>query len=993
MRSARLLSAVVLVLCMGLSFVAATAAQDARPYLVKISRTDADVASLLREQNIPVNFKLADWYIAEAGESDLERLNAAGIESEILDREAWSQPYYLIHRPARMELGTVPDIGRIVFQDEMKAIVKAGSAQALELSRSGFQVTKIFQKALPLIDGREKEVSRLQVKQHTEDVIGAIVNQVSQETIRSYVQSLQDFQTRLWASDSIWAASQWLYDLFIEFGYTDVVFEEFIVSGEDYVWFQPGYDVSVRNVIATKPGVLYPDVVVVIGGHYDSIVIDGVTNPYILAPGSNDNASGTIGAVEAARILADIDLECTVKFACWTAEEIGLYGAEHYVEGAHSRGENIALYINYDMIANLDGSDPVRDINIGRNPGAETFGDLMVQMASQYTTLVPIPYTDMGGGSDHTPFIQYGYDILYASEGDFSPHWHQVTDIVENMDFPYFCEVVKMGLATLVAVAGPPESYPDPVIAFEEYEMDDDAQGGSTGNGNGYFDAGETVEISLRLHNYGGNPATDVFGQLITQDPYVTILDGMQSFGNIPGSGSALSEGPFRCALSEDIPNGHHIDFSLEVTGSGGAEWKTFFTVTVMQPNLVYTRLNFEETVGDGNSAFDPGETVRLSVNIENDGLRSASGISAVLETDDPDVTIIDNLAVFPDTDVDMAAVNDGDPFEVSLAEGADPRALLFTLRFTEGQGYYRTDLSFQILVGQGVVLLVADDGDMNNKDFYTEILNALGIPYDLEEEHDALAKSTLRSLSEYEEVIWFTGPADNNTLTPEDQTALAAYLENGGRLLLSGSLIGYDIGTTAFYRDYLQARFVSFVTLLHHLDGTSNPMTGGMSITLAAEGPNAQGFAGETDPVGTAFSLFNYDRGTEEGPGIIRSTGSGALAVQTSAYKLAYFSFGIEGIEPLEDRADVLSGVLAWFKTPGVDKGDVDGNGAINILDALITVNILLGIYEATEEEITRADMNSDGTINVLDVIGVVNALLSSGGGKRLSAAQPTNG
>jgi len=81
------------------------------------------------------------------------------------------------------------------------------------------------------------------------------------------------------------------------------------------------YGVAIWNVIATKPGVLYPDSVIIIGGHYDSIVYDG-TDPFVWAPGADDNASGAVGVLEAARILASVDLDCTVKFASLMSQQL-----------------------------------------------------------------------------------------------------------------------------------------------------------------------------------------------------------------------------------------------------------------------------------------------------------------------------------------------------------------------------------------------------------------------------------------------------------------------------------------------------------------------------------------------------------------------------------------------------------------------------------------------------------------------------------------------
>ncbi|MFQ6094272.1 MAG: M28 family metallopeptidase, partial [bacterium] len=378
-----------------------TVAQGGSPYLVRFPRADPAVVPILHSRGVPVNLKLERWLIVEAGLADLEPFEGAGIEYEVIDEEAWSEPYYLLTRPQRRELGPVPDLGHIILKTDEEALIKIADEQALELARPGFRLTRLFQRPLPLIEGRAEEPSPVRYRPGPDDVIGAIVNQVSQATVGSYVQRLQDFRTRYFATDSINAAAQWLFDRFREFGYTYVVFDTLVE--------QP-YGVKLWNVIATKPGILYPDSVIIIGGHYDSIVLDG-TDPYLWAPGADDNGSGTVAVLETARILANIDLDCTVKFACWTAEEIGLYGSWDYAEKAYNRGERIGLYLNFDMIGNLDESDPLRDVDILRNAPSQAYADLMAGMAEQYTTLIPFQY-NAHSGSDHFPFMQYGYNIV-----------------------------------------------------------------------------------------------------------------------------------------------------------------------------------------------------------------------------------------------------------------------------------------------------------------------------------------------------------------------------------------------------------------------------------------------------------------------------------------------------------------------------------------------------------------------------------------------------
>ena len=53
---------------------------------------------------------------------------------------------------------------------------------------------------------------------------------------------------------------------------------------------------------------------------------------------------------------------------------------------------------------------------------------------------------------------------------------------------------------------------------------------------------------------------------------------------------------------------------------------------------------------------------------------------------------------------------------------------------------------------------------------------------------------------------------------------------------------------------------------------------------------------------------------------------------------------------------------------------GDVNGDDSIDILDVVISVNIVLG----TENYTSSADMNGDGVVNVLDVIQLINIILA---------------
>ncbi|MDX1623094.1 MAG: M20/M25/M40 family metallo-hydrolase, partial [Gemmatimonadota bacterium] len=100
-----------------------------------------------------------------------------------------------------------------------------------------------------------------------------------------------------------------------------------------------------RNVIATVEGSEWPDEVVVVGGHIDA-----------WGPGANDNVSGTVSVLAAARAIASLTAageppRRTIVFAGWDAEEWGLIGSTEWVEhNADRLSAHGVAYLNQDAI-------------------------------------------------------------------------------------------------------------------------------------------------------------------------------------------------------------------------------------------------------------------------------------------------------------------------------------------------------------------------------------------------------------------------------------------------------------------------------------------------------------------------------------------------------------------------------------------------------------------------------------------------------------------
>ena len=67
----------------------------------------------------------------------------------------------------------------------------------------------------------------------------------------------------------------------------------------------------------------------------------------------------------------------------------------------------------------------------------------------------------------------------------------------------------------------------------------------------------------------------------------------------------------------------------------------------------------------------------------------------------------------------------------------------------------------------------------------------------------------------------------------------------------------------------------------------------------------------------------------------------------------------------------------LEGYVLPTYQRGDVNGDLSIDVLDVITTVNHILGTIPLTGDALICADCNADGEIDVLDCLGIVNVIL----------------
>jgi hypothetical protein len=269
--------------------------------------------------------------------------------------------------------------------------------------------------------------------------LNSLIGLVSQDSLVTWTNRLQACLARVTGTDSNFTAQQWTRSKFISFGYDSVYYDTLAV----YIY---GVRKVVRSVVAVKVGSQFPNRYIVIGGHQDGVPP---------SPAADDNASGAVGTLEMARILANVETRLTYVFIAFDGEEQGLYGSYHYADAAGARGDSIVFVLNMDMIAHFANTDLA---NLYSGPDL-TYVTLWQSLAD---SLVGITghFAGVANNSDHAGFVDNGYSAICVHEGIFSSVYHSSLDSTTYMSFPYFAKMVKASLATAYVAmldATPPE--------------------------------------------------------------------------------------------------------------------------------------------------------------------------------------------------------------------------------------------------------------------------------------------------------------------------------------------------------------------------------------------------------------------------------------------------------------------------------------------------------------------------------------------------------
>jgi len=211
--------------------------------------------------------------------------------------------------------------------------------------------------------------------------------------------------------------------------------------------------VKARNVVGYIEGEK-KDEFIVVGGHYDHL---GKYDGFIWN-GADDNASGTVGVMTIAKAFMATGKkpEKSIIFAAWTGEEKGLFGSEYFVEQAQKKKMNIALNLNYDMIARDVERDTLKNMaDMSYTKAYAGIEEITKKNLADYKINLDVSYRASerpSGGSDHAPFAAVGIPIFYFMAA-MHPDYHQPSDELGKINWEKMTNIIRIGFLNTWEIA------------------------------------------------------------------------------------------------------------------------------------------------------------------------------------------------------------------------------------------------------------------------------------------------------------------------------------------------------------------------------------------------------------------------------------------------------------------------------------------------------------------------------------------------------------
>jgi len=407
-----------------------------------------------------------------------------------------------------------------------------------------------------------------------------------------------------------------------------------------------------------------------------------------------------------------------------------------------------------------------------------------------------------------------------------------------------------------------------------------------------------------------------------------------------------------------------YIEYGCSRVGSY-ATYLTYEPPT--SPDLKLWEVNWEEVSnGNGNNTPEPGETLNINLKLANTFGVNAQNISATLYADDNYVIINQNYSTYPDLPGGHAGLNDT-PFNITLSDKIPRGHKVKLILHIDCEGGYSTDLPLEFFPHLDGIVVIDLSWENKSGPVIRDVINRIGKDCIYTRDNFCVFLK-INSLSEFSAVFlclgrrWF-----NYVLNDKDGEKLKEYLDSGGNLYMEGEDTWVYDPQTPVHPYFGIAGNDDGTAELRDVYGENNTFSENLFFKYCVNKSYVDRIFPDTSSHPYAKMVFETETFDGKKYGCMISNEENGYRTIGSSMRFA----GLTG-SGVDTKCELMRRILHFFGILNVE-GDVDGNGFVDVRDAVYLANFIAENVSYFPENGSGGDVNGDGVVNVLDLMDVL--------------------
>ena len=357
---------------------------------------------------------------------------------------------------------------------------------------------------------------------------------------------------------------------------------------------------------------------------------------------------------------------------------------------------------------------------------------------------------------------------------------------------------------------------------------------------------GREARFNLTLTNQGTLPLQNLSLKLQSCSQPLIVTDSLAELPRLNPGQTLIVEDAFTFHLDHPLPDQYPITLHLVAENLTTHREKSL-NIIVSSHELQLSTMRIDD---GADRMLQPGEVADLVIPVRNTGSVSAINLNALLTSADTMVHILSDPVVTIGQLSPMAVIELKFRLKASRAiSPGEKKTLHFSL---SNQSVSELEYPFELTIGKLPVALVKLSSNTSSADSMALILDSLEVPYQI--------YTSLPSPLEHISCVFVLLGVSNqgsHIITDNEGSALAAYLDNGGKLYMEGYSNWYYSSNPSIQPKF---KYTSARVPIYHYD-TIHGVHQTLGDSLSFMYTNALNYAiFSFEPVEPAYTTFTHD-------------------------------------------------------------------------------------------------------------------------------------